>query len=118
MPVKRGIAIWISGFLTFLAALSLIAVVIYWARPDVTLNSVLQPYLVGDIISSLIDNSRVETYFWISLVATFIFFGLTCIIAYRKLPPDPEIVKMFVKVGERDVPGDHFVQHHAERIEI
>lgn len=99
MPVKRGVAIWISGFLTFLAALSLIAVVVYWTRPDVNLNSVLKPYLVGDIISSLIGDSRVETYFWMSLVATFIFLGITCIIAYRKLPPDPEIVKMFVKVG-------------------
>ena len=99
MPVKRGVAVWISGFLTFLAALSLIAVVIYWTRVDVGPNSILRPYLVGDIMTSLIGDSRVETYFWISLVATFIFLGLTCIIAYRKLPPDPEIIKMFVKVG-------------------
>jgi len=99
MPVKRGVAVWISGFLTFLAALSLIAVVIYWTRADVGPNSILRPYLVGDLLSSLIGDSRVETYFWISLTATFIFLGLTCIIAYRKLPPDPEIVKMFVKVG-------------------
>jgi len=99
MSVKRGVAVWISGFLTFLAALSLIAVVIYWTRVDVGPNSILKPYLVGDIISSLIGDSRVETYFWISLVATFIFLGLTCIITYRKLPPDPEIIKMFVKVG-------------------
>jgi len=82
-----------------LAALSLIAVVIYWTRVDVGPNSILRPYLVGDIISSLIGDLRVETYFWISLVATFIFLGLTCVVAYRKLPPDPEIVKMFVKVG-------------------
>jgi len=99
MTVKRGVAVWILGFLTFLAALSLIAVVIYWTRVDVGPNSILRPYLVGDIISSLIGDSRVETYFWISLVVTFIFLGFTCIIAYRKLPPDPEIVKMFVKVG-------------------
>ena len=99
MPVKRGVAVWISGFLTFLGALSLIAVVIYWTRVDVGPNSIFRPYLIGDIMTSLIGDSRVETYFWISLVATFIFLGLTCIIAYRKLPPDPEIIKMFVKVG-------------------
>jgi len=97
MPIKRGVAVWLSGFLTFLAALGLIVVVIYWLR--VGPNFIFRPYLVGDIISSLIGDLRVETYFWIFIAATFIFFGLTCIIAYRRLPPDPEIVKMFVKVG-------------------
>jgi len=97
MSVKRGVAVWISGFLTFLAALGLGVVVIYWIR--VGPNSILRPYLVGDMVSSLIGDLRVETYFWISLVATFIFLGLTCIIVYRRMPPDPEIVKMFVKVG-------------------
>jgi predicted flap endonuclease-1-like 5' DNA nuclease len=100
VPVKRGIAVWILGFLTFLAALSLIGVVIYWTRVDVGPNSVLRPYLVGDMISSLLGGDlRVETYFWVSLTTTFVFLGLTCIVAYRRLPPDPEIVKMFVKVG-------------------
>lgn len=92
MPVKRGVAVWISGFLTFLAALSSVGAVILWARGDLTIPWL---YFVDDIIGEL----QVETYFWISITATFIFLGLTCIIAYRKLPPDPEIVKMFVKVG-------------------
>ena len=92
MLVKRGIAVWISGFLTFLAALNSFGGVILWARGDLTVPKL---YLMGDIIGGL----EVETYFWISITTTFIFLGLTCIIAYRKLPPDPQIVKMFIKVG-------------------
>ena len=97
MPVKRGVAIWISGFLTFLAVLSSFSTVVYWIREG--RNFILRPYLIGDIIGSLVGNLTVENYFWISLTVTFIFLGLTCVIAYRKQPPDPEIVKMFVKVG-------------------
>ncbi len=97
MPIKRGVAVWISGFLTFLAVLSTFGMVVYWIREG--RDFILRPYLIGDIIGSLVGDLSVENYFWISLTATFIFLGLTCIIAYRKLPPDPEIVKMFVKVG-------------------
>ncbi len=97
MPVKRGVAVWISGFLTFLGILSCFGTVVYWVR--LGRDFILRPYLIGDIIASLVGNLTVENYFWMSLTVTFIFLGLTCIIAYRKLPPDPEIVKMFVKVG-------------------
>jgi predicted flap endonuclease-1-like 5' DNA nuclease len=97
MPVKRGVAVWISGFLTFLAVLSTFGMVVYLIREG--RDFILRPYLIGDIMSSLVGDLSVENYLWISLTATFILLGLTCIIAYRKLPPDPEIVKMFVKVG-------------------
>ena len=93
VPVKRGIAVWISGFLTFLAALSSFGTVIYWIRES--RDFLIKPYLIGEYIGEL----RVEEFFWISIITTFIFLGLTCVIAYRRLPPDPEIVKMFVKVG-------------------
>jgi len=97
MAVKRGVAVWIMGFLTFLTVLSSFGIVVYWIREG--RGFILRPYLIGDIIGSLVGDLSVENYFWISLTATFIFLGLTCIIAYRKQPPDPEIVKMFVKVG-------------------
>jgi predicted flap endonuclease-1-like 5' DNA nuclease len=99
MPVKRGVAVWISGFLTFLAVLSSFGIVLYLIDETRGPNFILRPYLIGDIIGSLVGDLSVENYLWISLIATFVFLGLTCIIAYRKLPPDPEIVKMFVKVG-------------------
>ena len=97
MPVKRGIAVWISGFLTFLAALSSFGTVVYWVSEGK--DFILRPYLIGGIIASLVGDLTVESYLWIFLISTFVFLGLTCIIAYRKLPPDPEIIKMFVKVG-------------------
>ena len=97
MAVKRGIAVWISGFLTFLAALSSFGMVIYWIREG--RDFVLRPYLIGDIMSSLAGDLSVENHLWIFLTATFILLGITCVIAYRKQPPHPEIVKMFVKVG-------------------
>jgi len=93
VPVKRGVAVWISGFLTFVAALSSFGTMIYWIRES--RDFLINPYLIGEYTGEL----RVEECFWISIIATFIFLGLTCIIAYRRLPTDPEIVKMFVKVG-------------------
>jgi len=93
VPVKRGIAVWILGFLTFLAALNSLGAVTYWISRG--RDSVVTPYLIGEYTGQL----RTETYFWISLTTTFVFLGLTCIVAYRRLPPDPEIIKMFVKVG-------------------
>jgi len=99
MPVKRGVAVWISGFLTFTAALSSFGTVLYLIDETKGPNFIFRPYLLGDILGALIGDLTVENYLWIFLTATFIFLGLTCFIAYRKLPPDPDIVKMFVKVG-------------------
>lgn len=93
MALKRSVAIWISGFLTFLAALGSIITVVYWVIEGP--NFLIQPYLVGDYIGQL----RIEEYLWISISWTFVFLGLTCIIAFQKLHPDPEIVKMFVTLG-------------------
>jgi hypothetical protein len=93
VAVKRGIAIWISGFLSFLAALGSFITVVYWVIEGP--NFSIRPYLLGDYIGQL----RIEEYLWISIGATFIFLGLTCIVAYRKLHPDPEIVKMFITLG-------------------
>lgn len=93
MAVKRGVAIWISAFLTFLAALGSFITVVYWVVEGP--NFYIQPYLVGDYIGQL----RIEEYLWISIGATFVFLGLTCIIAYRARHPDPEIVKLFITLG-------------------
>jgi predicted flap endonuclease-1-like 5' DNA nuclease len=58
-------------------------------------GTTIRPYLIGNIIADL----TVETYLWISLVVTFILLGVTFIIAYRKQGPDPDIIKMLLKVG-------------------
>jgi len=99
MPIKRGVAVWISGFLAFMAALGSFGTVLYLIDETKGPNFIFRPYLLGDLIGSLVGDLTVENYLWIFLTATFVFLGLTCIIAYRKLPPNPEIVKMFVRVG-------------------
>jgi predicted flap endonuclease-1-like 5' DNA nuclease len=93
MVVKRGITVWISAFVTFLAILSSFAMVVLLVNEGV--GSIVRPYILGSIFGDL----SAETYLWISVTTTFIFLGITCIIAYRKQPPKPEIVKMFLKVG-------------------
>lgn len=84
---------WISGFLTFLAAINIVNAVILWRL--VGPYSIITPYLVGDWIGTM----QVGTYFWLSLAVTFVFLGLTSVIAYRRLPPDPAVVRMLVKLG-------------------
>lgn len=93
MGIKRGIAVWIFAFATFLAIMSSFAIVVRLINEGA--DSIVSPYLIGNIFGNL----SVESYLWISLTTTFIFLGLTCIIAYRKQPPDPEMVKMFLKLG-------------------
>jgi len=93
MVVKRGITVWISAFATFLAILSSFAMVILLINEGA--GSIVKPYIIGSIAGDL----SVESYLWISVTTTFIFLGITCIMAYRKQPPKPEIVKMFLKVG-------------------
>jgi hypothetical protein len=36
---------------------------------------------------------------WFSIATTAIFLAITCIIVYRKEPPNPEIIKMLLKIG-------------------
>jgi len=56
---------------------------------------VINPYIIGDLVGAL----NVETYLWIFITTSFIFLGITCTIIYLRKPPDPEIIKMFLKVG-------------------
>jgi len=93
MVVKRGIIVWISAFATFLAIISSFAMAVLLI--NVGAGTVVNPYILGGIFGGL----SVESYLWICVTVTFILLGITCVIAYRKQPPDPEIVKMFLKVG-------------------
>jgi len=93
MVVKRGIPVWIAAFATFLAILSSFVMAVLLVNEGA--GSIVRPYILGGIFGDL----SAETYLWISVTTTFIFLGITCIIVYRKQPPKPEIVKMFLKVG-------------------
>jgi len=93
MGIKRGVTVWISAFVTFLSIMHSFAMSILLINEGA--DAIVNPYIISDIFGGL----NVETYLWMSVTATFIFLGITCIIAYRKQPPDPEIIKMFLKVG-------------------
>lgn len=93
MVSKRGIIVWMSAFVTFLSIMSSFYMVVLLINEGA--SAVVSPYLVGGLFGSL----SVETYLWLSIVASFLFMGLTCIIVYLRQPPDPELVKLLLKVG-------------------
>ncbi len=95
--LKRGFIVWILGFLTFLASLSTFHAVVLWAINGGE-DHIAKTYLISNITGEL----RITTYFWISTTITFIFLGLTTIVAYWKPPPDPALAKTFLKI-ERDM---------------
>jgi hypothetical protein len=94
MVVKRGVIVWISAFATFLAIFFSFAMAMLLVIKEDP-STVVSPYILVDIFGDL----SLEIYLWISITMTFIFLGITSIIVYRKKPPDPEIIKMFLKVG-------------------
>jgi len=93
MTTTRGITVWISAFVTFLSILFSFAMVVRLINEGA--GALIKPYIIGSIAEYL----SVESYLWISVTTTFIFLGITCILIYRKQPPNPEIIKMFLKVG-------------------
>ncbi|MGD9131023.1 MAG: hypothetical protein PVH73_05565 [Candidatus Bathyarchaeota archaeon] len=92
MVAKRAICVWISVFATFLAIMCSFAMAVLLINEGA--GAVVRPYILG-----ILGGLSVETYLWISVAATFILLGITCIIIYRKQPLDSELVKMFLKVG-------------------
>ena len=90
---KREIIVWICIFVTLMSIMAAFGMVILLINNEAAY--VITPYLLGSIAGAL----SVEVYLWICVTATFIFLGITCIIIYRKQPPNPEIVKLFLKVG-------------------
>lgn len=92
--LKKGIAVWILGFLTFLAFLNAFNAALQW-----TLNGSdhqFEPYL----ISQFTGNIQVKLYFWISVATTFVFLGSTAVMAFRKPPLDPDLVEMFTNMND------------------
>lgn len=81
----KGTAIWILGFFAFLAGLNAVNAVFLWAQlgPE----TIIQPYLIGSLIGGL----SIATYLWISILATFVFLGMTLSNIIGKLP-DPTVL--------------------------
>jgi len=93
--LKKGIAVWVLGFLTFLAFLNAFNATLQW-----TLNGSdheFEPYLIGQFTGRI----QVMLYFWISVVTTFVFLGCTALMTFRKPPLDPALVEMFDNLNDQ-----------------
>ena len=91
--IKRGVIVWLSAFVTFLSIMASFTMVVLLINEGAA--SIVNPYLISSIFGAL----SVEIYLLIFITITFLFLGLTCILIYRKQPPDPTIVKLLLKVG-------------------
>jgi len=88
MAFGKGIAMWISGFFTFLAGLNTFNAVMLWVYDgaDVILSPYFNIFGLGGML--------VSDYFWVSLIATFAFIGLLSLIACGRSSPYQVIQEM------------------------
>lgn len=92
--LKRGIIVWVLGFLTFLAAINVLNAVMYGV--DKSAEDTIKPYFIKSIMPNGI---MIRDYFWISVVATCVLLALTSIMAFRR-SPDPHILWRLDKLEE------------------
>lgn len=94
MAFGKGLAIWISGFFTFLAGLNAFNAVMLWV--DKGADLIMEPY--HNILG--IGGIPVTGYLWVSLIATFGFLGLTSLVAYGGFSQYQAILEMIGEVEE------------------
>ena len=82
---KKGLLVWIFGFFTFFAALNSFNATFLWSQHGG--NLIIQPGQESSYLQ-FITAMKVTTYFWVSILFTFLFLGVTFIIAYRGQPEE------------------------------
>lgn len=82
----KGAVLWILGFFAFLAGLNAVNAIVLWTQlgPE----TIIQPYLVSNLTGRL----SIATYLWISILATFVFLGMTLNSIVGKMP-DPTVLE-------------------------
>lgn len=89
---RKATGTWLFGFFTLLSLLNAFSAIIQ-------LNS-------GNTVASFrifdaqLGSLNVEIYLWISIVTTFVLFGITLLWVYRGLPVDPLVLNRLAKVEE------------------
>jgi len=109
--IKKGIAVWIFGFLTFLAILHTFDAILFFIVGNT--NSILKLYPIGNAL----ENLDVRTYMWASIVLTFVFFGITCIVAFHD-PLEILINKMLSNVEAEENPADRTIDSSLSTLEL
>jgi len=97
--------------LTFLAVLHTFDAVLGLVVGNTNLLLKLYPFknLLGDV--------DVVTYFWASLISSFILFGITCAVAFHN-PIEALINKTLAEVESEENPSDHTLESKASVLEM
>ena len=92
MALVKGIAIWVSGFFTFLAGLNTFNAIMLWvnAGADVVIDPSYNIFAIGGML--------VKDYFWVSLIATCGCLGLLSLIAQGRSSPYQVLQEMIGEV--------------------
>lgn len=80
--MKKSLAVWIFGCLTFFAGLHTFDAVLSFTSSTNSGGSLLQLYPFYDKINEIFGKLDVTVYFWFSLISTLAFMGITCSIAF------------------------------------
>ncbi len=80
--MKKSLAVWVFGCLTFFAGLHTFDAVLSLASDSNSTGSLLQLYPFYDKINEIVGKLSAVTYFWLSLISTLAFMGVTCSIAF------------------------------------
>lgn len=80
--MKKSLAVWIFGCLTFFAGLHTFDAVLSIASDSNSTGSLLQLYPFYDKIDEIVGKLDAVAYFWLSLISTLAFMGITCSIAF------------------------------------
>jgi hypothetical protein len=74
--IPRGIPIWLAGFGTIIAFLNAVNSVLLWAIHG-------EEYIVTPYILSQFGTISITQYFWMSILGTYLFLGLTAILGFK-----------------------------------
>lgn len=90
----NGTTVWILGFFAFVAGLNAVNATFLWVQlgPE----TMIQPYLIGSLTGEL----STATYLWISVLATFIFLGVTLSGIIGRMPEPAVLKNLDQKVSE------------------
>lgn len=79
LPTRKDLAVWISGYLTFLSILFTFDAFFFFEAP----NSLLKLYPVYAVIHGIFGDIDASTYLWLTSISTFILFGITCTFVFQ-----------------------------------
>jgi uncharacterized protein (UPF0212 family) len=76
-------------------------------------NSILKLYPIGNIL----ENLDITTYLWISIILTFVLFGITCVIAFHD-PIEILLNKILSNVEVEENPTDNTIESSLCTLEM